>query len=147
MGYELTPLLGLHKPVKGSGEQFDSDIYASDLQELDDAIAADRDRLDALEAGGGITASDITDSGAAGRAVLTSASTSDAQTAIGATATGKALIAAADAAAARTAIGATTYSSQVITAANRDALRALLGLYVRTTPGAPAVGDLRTRDA
>lgn len=147
MAYELTTLLGLRKPVKGTGEQYDSDVYGADLNTLDAAIAADRARLNALEGGGGITAASITDSGAAGRAILQSASTATAQAALGATATGRALITAADAAAVRTTAGASTLGSQLITVASRDALRALIGLYVRSTPGAPVVGDLRTQDA
>lgn len=147
MAYELTPTLSLRKPVKGTGQQYDSDVYSADLQTIDAAIADDRRRLADLEGGGGITASDITDSTTVGRAVLTASNASAAQTALGAGAGGKAVFTAADAAAARTAIGATALGAQVLTVADRDALRALLGLYVRTTPGSPVVGDLRTRDA
>ena len=57
-----------------------------------------------------VNATDIVDSSAIGRSVLTAATTGAAQDAIGATATGKAVIAAADAAAVRTAIGAGTYT-------------------------------------
>ena len=147
MTYELTDELDLHKPVKGSGEQFDSDIYAADLEAIDTGIAEDRLRLADLEAGSSIAAADITDSTATGRAILTAANAAAAQTAIGATVTGKALLTAADVAAAQTAIGMSTYVKTLQAAADRNAFLTLLRIFPRTTPGAPAEGDIRTRDA
>lgn len=49
MSYEVTSELGLRMPVKGSGEQFDSDVYAEDLAAIDAGVVADRARITALE--------------------------------------------------------------------------------------------------
>lgn len=147
MTYELTDELDLHKPVKGTGEQFDSDIYAADLEAIDTGFVEDRVRLAALEAGSSIVAADITNSTAVGRALITAADAAAAQTAIGASVTGKALITAADASAAQTALGMSAYVKTLQAAADRTAFLALLRIFPRTTPGAPAEGDIRTRDA
>lgn len=147
MAYELTDELELRKPVKGSGEPFDSDVYSEDLQKIDDGFAADRARLDALEGGGGIVAADITDSTSVGRALLTAVNAAAARTAIGAGAVGTDLITAATAAAAQDAMGASAVGKALFTAASVTAAREALRLFIQSSPGAPQVGDLRTSNA
>lgn len=122
------------------------------------------ERLATLEAtvaglgggGGPIDAIDIVDSSAVGRAVLTAATNSLQQDALGATAKGKELFTAADAAAVRTAAGATSTGSAAITAASADALATAAGgtstgkavftaasqAAGRTALGAGATGDV-----
>lgn len=146
MTYELTETLGLRKPVRGTGEQYDSDVYSGDLQKIDDAIASDRERLDALEGGDGLVAADITDSTTVGRGVITASSAANAQTAIGGTTVGRTIFTAADAGAAQDAIGGTTVGKSLLTASSVTAAREALRIFVRTTPGSPQTGDVRTRD-
>lgn len=53
MSYDVTTYLGLRKPVRGSGQQYDSDVYSADLQSIDAFAVTTDGRLDALEGAGG----------------------------------------------------------------------------------------------
>jgi hypothetical protein len=86
-----------------------------------------------------IVSTQISDSTAVGRAVLTAANAGAAQTAIGASAVGQAVFAAASTGAAQTAIGASTVGSSVFVAATPAAAQTALGLGTMATQAASNV--------
>lgn len=144
MSYTTTPRLGLRQPVKGSGEQFDSDIYSADLLAIDTAIATIQDFLASFDPT--VSSADITDATSIGRSILTAANATAALNALGGTTVGKALFVAANADGALTTLGATTVGKALLLSTDVTAARNAMRLYFRTTPGAPQAGDVRTRD-
>jgi hypothetical protein len=86
-----------------------------------------------------IVSTQISDSTAIGRAVLTAANTAAAQTAIGASAVGTAVFTAASTGAAQTAIGAGTTGAAVFVAATPAAAQTALGLGTMATQAASNV--------
>ncbi len=78
--------------------------------------------------GSAVTSTDILDSTATGRALLTASNQAAAQSSLGATGTGQALITAADQAAARAALGATAVGNALLTAASQAAAQSAIGI-------------------
>lgn len=136
MTYDLTLFLGLRKPVKGTGEQFDSDIYAEDLGAIDTAVKANADAIAAFDPS--VTAADITDSTATGRSLIKAVDASAALTTLGVSTFIKTLLDDAAASNARTTLGATTIGDALFVAASLAAARAQLATGYGTADASDA---------